>query len=260
MRPIVSLFLALAIASAAPTAGRSAEGENPHCGALQAEQLTLTRNVRLLGADIANWTKEIADDQRQIVAMEDEAVREGHSRTGNVTSQTSYYKERIAESMKSRAALQRQRRGAEQRLAYVQGRQRVYDCALSFDLSGEWILTWTWSVTSVDFAGTVSGGAGHWTYTGTLAGGGNAVWSPKKGSGTVNCTLSGTMGAKGTIECNASFSDPQPSSWTGTATGALEAMSSGAKRNFEFSGRNGHGQASGQPPAGIETLQLQPKD
>src|SRR2546425_6493442 len=50
------------------------------------------------------------------------------------------------------------------------------------DLSGRWTLTWNWSVTSVDFVGSVTGGPNQWSFEGTLEGGGNAIWTPAKGS------------------------------------------------------------------------------
>jgi hypothetical protein len=244
----------------APTAGRAAEGEDPHCDALQGQLLRETRAVTVLASAVRGTDAEIASDRRQIRVLEEDAVSQGKSRTGNVTSETRYYKDQIAELQREKPRQEHQLAAAQNRLAYIKGRQSVYNCNLSFDLSGEWTLTWTWSVTSVDFVGTVAGSGGHWTFTGTVEGGGNAIWTAKKGSGNVNCTLSGKVGGQGTIQCTASFGGPNPSTWTGEASGAIEPMSSRSKRNFEFSGRNGRGNTTGQPPAGIDELQLTPKD
>lgn len=259
-RRIFVFSIALLLVAPARLPERLAADENPRCGTLQAQQAQLSRQVRNLKSDVVYWNKAIAEYRQDIIEAENRAVRAGFSRTGNVTNETRYYKGKIAEYEREVAAAKPQLQVTERQLAYVQGRQHTLNCTLSFDLSGEWTLTWTWSVTSVDFEGNVTGSPGNWHFTGTLSGGGNAVWSPHKGTGRVSCVLSGTMGGKGTMQCAATFSDPQPSSWTGTASGPIEAMSSHGKRNFEFTGRYGHGQSTGQPPAGLDLLQLQPKD
>jgi len=129
-----------------------------------------------------------------------------------------------------------------------------------FDMSGEWSFNWTWSVTSVDFLGTMTqGGATSWTYTGKVSGGGNAIWTAKEGS--VTCTLSGkpnvqTPPAK--LSCVAQFPGPN-GNWTGATDGAISTvLYAKGKKKIEYRGR-GKGTGGDGKPAGIDNFSIQPK-
>lgn len=128
------------------------------------------------------------------------------------------------------------------------------------DTSGPWTLTWTWSVTSVTFSGTLSGGPAQWQFQGTLEGGGNAVWSPKKGSGQVRCSLSGSpdkSSSKGKISCSATIVESKP--WSGQAEGTFSLSSPKAgKSKFSFRGR-GKGIGGEGKPSDIDELSIKPK-
>ena len=131
-----------------------------------------------------------------------------------------------------------------------------------YDLSGQWEFTWTWSVTSVDFVGTVSGGPTAFTFSGKVAGGGNAIWTAKEGSASCNINAQNPNAA--TMTCTASFpaggSNGNGGSWTGQTTkGTLSRSYFGKAKRFIYEGRYGHGQASGNPPAGIDLFRLAPK-
>jgi hypothetical protein len=126
------------------------------------------------------------------------------------------------------------------------------------DLSGDWTLSWTWSVTSVDFVGKVSGGPGQWAYQGTFESGGNAVWRPKKGSGTVQCSLTGQPGVLGAgrMSCSARFAD---GAWQGQGQGDVRSVTYGNKLKMGFRGK-GTGMASDGKSATIERLELSPRN
>lgn len=128
--------------------------------------------------------------------------------------------------------------------------------ASGFDLSGPWVFTWTWSVTSVDFIGTVSGGPQAFTFQGKVLGGGNAIWTAKEGSAT--CNLNAEKPAAAVMTCTASF--PDGGAWTGqTAQGEFSKVLYGHAKRFQYEGRHGKGQAKGSPPAGIDLFELKPK-
>lgn len=132
-----------------------------------------------------------------------------------------------------------------------------------YDTSGQWEFTWTWSVTSVDFVGTVSGGPKSFTFSGTVAGGGNAIWTAKEG--TASCNINAQNPKHATMTCTASFppggTNDKGSSWTGqTTNGTLSRYFYGKATHFQYTGRNGHGQASGSPPADIDLFQLVPRN
>lgn len=126
-----------------------------------------------------------------------------------------------------------------------------------WDLSGAWTLLWNWSVTYLEFVGSVTGAGNQWSFQGTLEGGGNADWHPAKGSGTATCTLTNPSGANAHIECTVTLAQGKP--WVGEADGTIQAQSYGAKRKFVFRGR-GSGSVGGGPKAGIDQLNLSPKN
>lgn len=131
-----------------------------------------------------------------------------------------------------------------------------------FDLSGDWVFTWTWSVTSVDFIGKVSGGPHTFSFSGKVLGGGNAIWTAK--AGTATCSLNAANPKASTMSCSASFPPSGPNdkggSWTGQTTkGQFSATIYGKAKKFDYRGAYGHGQASGNPPAGIDLFELKPK-
>jgi hypothetical protein len=129
-----------------------------------------------------------------------------------------------------------------------------------FDLSGQWVFIWTWSVTSVDFIGTVSGGPSAFTFTGKVLGGGNAIWTAREGTAT--CSLNATKRSAASMMCSATF---PTGSWSGqTAGGSFSVMSYGHGKKFDYQGRNGKGTttsttATPGPPAGIDLFELKPK-
>ena len=129
----------------------------------------------------------------------------------------------------------------------------------AYDLSGQWIFTWTWSVTSVSFIGTVSGGQHAFTFQGKVLGGGNAVWTAKEGSAT--CSLSAAKPSAASMTCTATFPD---STWSGQTNGTFSTMiTHGRGKQFDYRGR-GKGTASSPtatpgPPAGIDAFELKPK-
>jgi hypothetical protein len=119
-------------------------------------------------------------------------------------------------------------------------------------LAGNYELSWTWSVTSVYFTGSISGGPGQWTYQGVLNGRawqGNDSWHPKKGSATVSCTLNGQPGQSGTLSCTANF--PGQQAWQGTASGQIGDDTS----RLSFSA-GGNGTGGDGKPAHIDSLEL----
>gem|GEM_PF-2062960 len=130
----------------------------------------------------------------------------------------------------------------------------------AYDLSGQWIFTWTWSVTSVSFIGTVSGGQHAFTFQGKVLGGGNAVWTAKEGSAT--CSLNSAKPTAASMTCTATFPD---STWSGQTNGTFSTMTIlGRGKKFDYRGR-GKGTASSPtatpgPPAGIDAFELKPKD
>ncbi|KKM20498.1 hypothetical protein LCGC14_1644910, partial [marine sediment metagenome] len=92
----------------------------------------------------------------------------------------------------------------------------------SYVISGDWKLTWTWTVTTVFFVGTVTGGPDQWNFQGSLEGGGSSSWRPPKGSGTAKCTLTGrpsTPGSAGQMSCDVTWTDQQ--NWTGKSDGTI---------------------------------------
>jgi hypothetical protein len=130
----------------------------------------------------------------------------------------------------------------------------------AYNLSGQWIFTWTWSVTSVSFIGTVSGGPHAFTFQGKVLGGGNAVWTAKEGSAT--CSLSAAKPTAASMTCTATFPG---STWSGQTNGTFSAMTiSGHGKKFYYRGP-GKGTTSSStatpgPPAGIDAFELKPKD
>jgi len=126
-------------------------------------------------------------------------------------------------------------------------------------MGGNAVLTWTWSVTSVDFAGNINGGPNQWSFHGILMGGGNAIWNPKRGSGTTDCTVGIANTPNGTINCTANFTDPQPRHWVGEANGQIETESVDGKLRVGFRGINGTGDG-GEGKAGIDLLRIEPRD
>jgi|GEM_PF-6515450 len=127
------------------------------------------------------------------------------------------------------------------------------------DMSGKWHFNWTWSVTSVDFVGTMTqGGATEFAFDGKVSGGGNAIWTAKEGSAT--CTLSGkpnvqTPPAK--LSCSASFPGPN-GNWTGATDGAISTVLYGKGKKIEYRGR-GKGTGGDGKPAGIDSFTIEPK-
>ncbi len=128
-----------------------------------------------------------------------------------------------------------------------------------FDLSGQWVFTWTWSVTSVDFIGTVSGGPHAFTFTGKVLGGGNAIWTAREG--TASCSLNAAKPTAASMTCTANF---PTGTWSGqTAGGRFSTMTYGHGKKFDYQGR-GKGTttsttATPSPPAGIDLFELKPK-
>jgi hypothetical protein len=131
--------------------------------------------------------------------------------------------------------------------------------AKTLDASGNWELTWNWSVTTVYFVGQVTGGPGQWKFQGTLDRGGNAIWTAAQGSATVACTLKGDPlepPGKGTLDCTATFSD---GNWTGEAEGTTNTVTSGdGKLQFKYEGA-GWGSSQTSERAHIDHLDLAPR-
>jgi|GEM_PF-4991502 len=122
------------------------------------------------------------------------------------------------------------------------------------DLSGDFAFTWEWSVTRVTYLGKVTqAGPTTWNYEGKLQGGGNAIWHPKLGDGSVKCTLTGAFGKPGHISCTAPFSTGTP--WTVEGDGTIGGI--GPKHQIYFRGR-GKGTGGDGKPADADFLELQP--
>lgn len=123
------------------------------------------------------------------------------------------------------------------------------------DLSGAWMLSWTWSVTTVDFIGRVSGGPNQWNYQGTLEGGGNAIWSPKKGSAQIQCSLRGKLDdpedATASMSCNASFP------WRAETKGKIRTTTLRDARKFTYEGK-GTGTNDEGKRSSVDKLTLRP--
>ena len=123
-----------------------------------------------------------------------------------------------------------------------------------FDLAGNWKLEWTWTVTTVYFIGKVSGGENQWTFQGILEGGGNAVWTPKKGSAQIQCTLSGQPDSSDSpagMNCSASFP------WQAQSTGKIRTISFGDKRKLTYEGK-GKGTNDQGKESSVDVLRLAP--
>lgn len=136
----------------------------------------------------------------------------------------------------------------------------IADTGKALDISGDWTLTWTWSVTSVWYVGTVTGGPDTWKYQGSLKGGANAIWTPKVDSSQITCTLTGNPNSTdangnstGSISCSATFSNGP---WQGKANGTLQTNSiANGMYTFAFTG-SGDGTGSDGKPAQIDDLDL----
>jgi hypothetical protein len=130
----------------------------------------------------------------------------------------------------------------------------------AIDTSGDWKFIWTWDVTSVWFVGKVSGGPDSWSFTGSLKGGGNAIWTPKVDSAQAKCTLTGNPNAPdasgsavGSMSCTATFPD---GTWQGNTTGDLNLNSiSNGMYTFEYTGP-GSGTGSDGKQAHIDSFDL----
>jgi hypothetical protein len=133
--------------------------------------------------------------------------------------------------------------------------------ANAIDLSGSWTMEWEWSVTDVYFVGTVSGGSGSYSFQGTLASGGNAEWSPKKGSATASCTLSGQPGTSSTasMSCTVAFAGGSGTngSWSAQSQGQLSTMLTATGTKFEYQG-SGQGVDQNGKLATVSILSLSP--
>ena len=131
----------------------------------------------------------------------------------------------------------------------------------SYNISGDWRLTWNWTVTTVSFVGTVTGGPDQWNFQGILEGGGSFSWRPPKGSATAECTLTGrpsTQGSTAQLNCTATFPDQQ--TWTGQSDGPLEDyFTSTGKWKFQYRG-SGDGTGGDGRPAHIGQLYLIPEE
>lgn len=122
-----------------------------------------------------------------------------------------------------------------------------------FDLGGVWTVNFTWSVTSAEFEGTVSGTPQAWSFQGKLVRGGNAIWSAK--TGQITCNGGGSPGGEGTMRCSVSIDQE---SWQGQSKGRMEVQSRGNGKKFTFRGR-GTGINTKGESAGLDNLSLQPK-
>ena len=130
----------------------------------------------------------------------------------------------------------------------------------TLDTSGDWTLSWNWSVTTVNFVGQVTGGPDNWKFQGSLESGGNYEWTPKKGSATADCTLTGNPlepSGKGKMNCTATFPD---GNWTGDSDGTTNISSYGEnKLKFYYEGI-GWGTSPTSTRSHIDHLDLKPKD
>lgn len=140
-------------------------------------------------------------------------------------------------------------------------KKKAYNGA--FDMSGQWHFNWTWSVTSVDFTGTMSqSGPTSFAFDGKVSGGGNAIWTAREGS--VTCELSGKPNAQippapaAKLTCSAVFPGPN-GNWSGSTDGAVSAvLYAKGKKKIEYRGR-GKGTGGDGKPAGIDSFSIQPK-
>jgi len=163
----------------------------------------------------------------------------------------------IGDAKRAKPEIEQLRTAVDNERKYLNAGLLAYRCAASLDLSGDWKFTWEWSVTAVEFVGTLSGAGNSWSYQGTLNGGGNAVWHPKKGDGSAHCTLTGNIGKPGHISCSANFAGSPPSSWAVEGDGTVEGIFDGKKHQIMFRGR-GLGTGGDGKPASADLLELQP--
>jgi len=124
------------------------------------------------------------------------------------------------------------------------------------NLAGTWELEWTWTVTTVYFTGTVSGGQNQWTFRGTIEGrDGNALWTPKAGEASIYCSLSGNMkdaqDSSASMSCNASYS------WKAQTTGNIRGTTLSNQRKFRYEGK-GSGTNDKGEKASVDRLVLRP--
>jgi hypothetical protein len=206
------------------------------------------------------------DSTKQVVALND-----------YYRDMVAHYKKRIALRTEFQRSMRAVLTSMDRQRDVLVKRRRENNCLYSGsgvvadpfrNVSGDWELEWTWTVTRVRFRGPLRGSGWSLNFEGTLqGGGGNQIWQPAAGSGRATCLLSTPPGAKPHLHCDAMLNQGHQDQngawvadkWSGDADGDLGNTVAYGDLNVRLSFKgSGTGAGSDGKRVEVNALNLSP--